>query len=215
MLNMDFSQLIAIDINKQEWKNSPSSGVWRKPLEREAAEEGHVTSIVTYGANTHFPRHFHPLGEEILVLSGTFSDDHGHYPAGTYVRNPPGSHHAPYSQMGCVLFVKLNQFHPQDSELVRMNTRYHDWPSYPNVIQTLHRFSHEVVQIERFEQGQMFKPAYTDALTEILILAGELRISDNAFPALSWVRCPSGNSEPLFFSDDSLLWVKYHLPILT
>jgi anti-sigma factor ChrR (cupin superfamily) len=41
------------------------------------------------------------------VLEGTFADEHGVYPAGTYLRNPPGSRHHPYSPDGCVIFVKL------------------------------------------------------------------------------------------------------------
>ena len=52
----------------------------------------------------YFSTHPHPHGEEILVLEGVFSDEHGDYPAGTYLRNPPGSQHAPYSKEGCVIF---------------------------------------------------------------------------------------------------------------
>ncbi|NMU53125.1 cupin domain-containing protein, partial [Vibrio parahaemolyticus] len=102
MLNMDFSKRIVIDTAQQEWIASPSKGVWRKPLEREAKESGHTTSVVKYEPNSHFSTHPHPHGEEILVLEGVFSDEHGDYPAGTYLRNPPGSQHAPYSKEGCV-----------------------------------------------------------------------------------------------------------------
>ena len=39
--------------------------------------------------------HVHGGGEEFLVLEGVFQDEHGDFPAGSYVRNPPQSHHTP------------------------------------------------------------------------------------------------------------------------
>lgn len=88
-LNMDRSQRMAVDTGNLEWEASPVAGVWRKKLEREAAESGQVTSVVRYAPGTCFTAHSHPLGEEILVLEGVFSDEHGDYPAGAYLRNPP------------------------------------------------------------------------------------------------------------------------------
>ena len=107
-LNMDFGQRVVVETARQDWMTSPSSNVWRKPLEREAAGHGHTTSIVRFEAGSSFPRHEHPLGEEILVLDGVFSDEHGDYGPGTYIRNPPGSTHSPFSREGCELFVKLD-----------------------------------------------------------------------------------------------------------
>ena len=113
MLNMNFDQKVVVNTNLQEWIRSPSPGVWRKPLAREDAESGHTTSIVRFDSGSYFSRHEHPLGEEILVLEGTFSDEHGDYGPGTYFRNPPGSGHSPFSKDGCMLFVKLEQFAPR------------------------------------------------------------------------------------------------------
>jgi anti-sigma factor ChrR (cupin superfamily) len=95
MLNMDLTQRIVINTNTQAWQPSPMPGVSRKPLAREDAERGHATSIVRYDPGASFSEHPHPLGEEILVLEGTFSDQTGDYPAGTYFRNPEGFRHAP------------------------------------------------------------------------------------------------------------------------
>ena len=87
MLNMDFTERIVIETQNQDWQVSPMPGVLRKPLAREDAERGHATSIVRYEPGASFSEHGHPLGEEILVLEGTFSDQTGDYPAGTYFRN--------------------------------------------------------------------------------------------------------------------------------
>lgn len=78
-LNLDFSQTVHIDTEQQPWLPSPMQGVERKPLARQQQESGHATSIVRYLPGARFKRHLHPLGEEILVLSGTFSDEHGNY----------------------------------------------------------------------------------------------------------------------------------------
>ena len=122
MLHMDFSQRVVIATHQSEWLASPMPGVWRKLLAREEAEGGHATSIVRYDPGSSFKRHEHPGGEEILVLDGTFSDQTGDYPAGTYFRNPEGFSHAPFSEPGCVLFVKLHQFQPGDDRHVVIDT---------------------------------------------------------------------------------------------
>ena len=121
-LNMDFSKRLIVETAEMDWLPSPAPGVRRKPLERLQKESGHTTSIVKYAPDTSFASHSHPLGEEIFVLEGVFSDESGDYPAGSYLRNPPGSRHAPFSKDGCVIFVKLNQFASTDLTQVRLQT---------------------------------------------------------------------------------------------
>ena len=114
MLNMDFNQRVVINTQQAQWQASLQEGVWRKPLAREEAEHGHATSVVRYEAGASFKRHAHPFGEEILVLEGTFSDENGDYSEGSYIRNPAGYSHSPFSEKGCVILVKLHQFKEQD-----------------------------------------------------------------------------------------------------
>lgn len=105
-LRTDSSEAIILCTTDLPWLSSSAPGVERRMLSRDD-DTGVVTSIVRYVPGASYPAHAHPGGEEILVLEGTFADEHGHYPAGTYLRNPPGSTHHPYSPDGCVLFVKL------------------------------------------------------------------------------------------------------------
>ena len=123
MINMDFTKRVVIHANEQCWQESPLPGVWRKPLARENRESGHATSIVRYDAGAKFSRHNHPLGEEIFVLSGTFSDETGDFPAGSYFRNPKGFTHAPFSLHGCELLVKLHQFSELDNQRICVDTK--------------------------------------------------------------------------------------------
>jgi anti-sigma factor ChrR (cupin superfamily) len=105
-LRTDVTERITLQSHDLPWESSPAPGVERRYLTRDETL-GLATSIVRYGPGASFPAHTHPGGEEILVLEGTFADEYGTYPAGTYLRNPPGSRHHPYSPDGCVLFVKL------------------------------------------------------------------------------------------------------------
>ena len=121
--NMDLSKKVTINTTKEIFISSPAGGVNRIPLEREGTESGRTTSIVEYIAGAAFQSHSHPLGEEIFVLEGIFSDENGDYPAGTYIRNPPGTSHAPFSKKGCKIYVKLNQMDLKDKKQVVIDTQ--------------------------------------------------------------------------------------------
>ena len=120
-LNADMGLRAHADSATMEWQASPSGSVWRKRLHLVGgAETGQVTSIVRYDPNSSFPAHDHPSGEEILVLEGVFSDEHGDWPAGSYLLNPEGFHHAPFSKEGCIIFVKLRQYPGSDRKHVAL-----------------------------------------------------------------------------------------------
>ena len=88
-LNQDFSQRVVVNTLIEKWHTSPSSGVERLYLERDnMGEFAKASSIVIFQPGSKFDHHVHDNGEEILVLEGTFSDQNGDYPKGTYIRNP-------------------------------------------------------------------------------------------------------------------------------
>ena len=121
-LNSDFNTRAAVHAARLDWTPSPIPGVDRRMLDRIGDEVARATSIVRYASNSHFSAHTHGGGEEFLVLDGVFQDEHGDYPAGTYVRNPPTSRHTPGSEPGCTLFVKLWQFDPDDRTQLHTET---------------------------------------------------------------------------------------------
>lgn len=215
MLNMDFSRRAVADTATMDWTGSPSGGVLRKPLAREQAERGHATSIVRYQPGARFPRHEHPLGEEILVLDGTFSDETGDYGAGFYLRNPPGTGHAPFSETGCTLFVKLHQFHPDDRETVRLDSRQAPWlPGQGGLeVMPLHQFGSENVALVKWPAGEMFKPHRHVGGEEILVLSGEFIDEHGRYPAGSWLRSPPMSTHHPRVEQETVIWVKTgHLP---
>jgi anti-sigma factor ChrR (cupin superfamily) len=215
MLNMDFNQRLSIDTLAMAWIKSPSSGVWRKPLEKEAPESGWTTSIVCYAPDSHFPSHKHPQGEEIFVLEGVFSDETGDYPAGSYLRNPPGSEHAPFSKDGCVLFVKLDHFDPLDKEMVRINTHTSNWlPGYGGLmVMPLHTFGTEHTALVKWPANEVFQPHRHYGGEEILVLSGCFKDEHGSYPELTWLRSPHLSQHHPFVEQETVILVKTgHLP---
>jgi len=193
-LNMDRSKRVAIRTGEMEWEASPSAGVLRKKLEREAAESGQVTSVVRYEPGSVFAPHLHPRGEEILVLSGVFEDENGRYPAGTYLRNPPGSRHAPASEPGCDLFVKLNMFATDDFQSVCINTEESEWlpGQVPGLsVMPLHSWETRHTALVRWAPGTRFKPHVHPGGEEIFVLSGVLQDEQGDYPQGTWLRNPS------------------------
>ena len=146
-LNDDFSQPVDIPFAEAVWIASPLNGVDRHMLDRIGDENARATTIVRYARDSHFSTHVHDEGEEFVVLEGTFSDASGDFGPGTYVRNPPGSDHAPWSDDGTIIFVKLRQFDPGDTARVVIDPGTAAWSSAgtPGVSTLpLHSFEPEV-----------------------------------------------------------------------
>ncbi len=210
MLNMELDKVVVIDTNEMDWEASPSAGVWRKPLAREAAEHGHTTSVVRYDSGSAFSAHAHPLGEEIFVLDGVFSDEHGDYPAGTYLRNPPGSRHSPRSEAGCVLLVKLDQFDPADLATVRLDTNRGDWlPGEGRLeMMLLHDFAYESVVLLRWPANSRLDPHVHFGGEEIFVLSGTLYDEYGRYPAGTWLRNPHNSEHCPYVEEESVIWIK-------
>ena len=214
--NMNFNESLMINTNELDWIESPSKKVSRKPLEREAAESGHVTSVVKYEAGASFPSHPHPQGEEIFVLAGTFSDEFGDYPAGTYLRNPAGTQHAPFSKDGCILFVKLNQFADGDSQSIRINTNEQNWlAGHGNLkVMPLHSYGTEGVALVKWPKGEKFIPHTHFGGEEIFVLSGKFQDEYGEYPANTWIRNKHLSKHHPFVSEETIILVKTgHLKI--
>jgi quercetin dioxygenase-like cupin family protein len=194
-LNADFSQRATVHAARLEWTTSPIPGVERRMLDRIGAEVARATSVVRYAPRSRFAPHAHHGGEEFLVLAGVFQDEHGDFPAGSYVRNPPQSRHTPGSEPGCVIFVKLLQFDPEDRSHVRIDSNKmasHPCAVRPGVSVTpLFRDSREDVRLEHWAENQAIHFAPQGGM-EVLVLEGSFTEGDETYTEQSWLRLPVG-----------------------
>ena len=211
-INGDFSRLAVVHTATLDWQQSPSASVWRKRLDLSGpAEAGRVTSVVRYDANSRFHEHPHPQGEEILVLEGVFSDEHGDYPAGTYLLNPEGFSHAPFSREGCVLFVKLRQY-PGERQ-VTIQTREADWTSgeLPGLeVQPLYEDTagRERIRLLRLQPGAAIESQVYLGGQELFLLEGELENGEQSYQTGSWARYPAGSRHALKSDGGCLFYEK-------
>ncbi len=216
LIHADLSLRAVNFADEARWVPSPMAGVERRMLERDGEEVARATSVVRYLPGSRFLRHEHALGEEFLVLEGTFADELGEYPAGTYVRNPPGSDHAPWSERGCVLFVKLRQFHPDDRERIVLDTGSAEW--FPGIswgiaVLPMHGFGSERVSLVRWAPHTRFIPHEHPGGEEIFVLDGAIEDDEGRYARGSWLRNPPGSRHAPFSLEGCLLYVKIgHLP---
>ncbi|HZV08250.1 MAG TPA: cupin domain-containing protein [Novosphingobium sp.] len=168
---------------QMDWVPSPAPGVERRMLFRQGGEKARATSIVRYAPGSRFAAHSHPGGEEFLVLEGTFQDERGDYPAGSYVRNPPDSSHAPASAQGCTIFVRLWQFAQEDCQSSVCREKA---PMRP-----LHLAPGERVSIENWAPGTWLDLPNPDGI-ELLVLSGAFASAEEHLSRWSWLRLPAG-----------------------
>lgn len=208
--NMNRDEKLAIPTSEMAWVDSPESMVKRKPLEREKEESGQVTSVVEYKPGATFKAHSHPMGEEIFVLDGEFADERGRYPKGTYIRNPPGSSHSPFSEKGCVLFVKLNQFKSGDTEQVVVESTKEPWlqGSGSLKVKPLHDFKGQGTALVLWPKDAKFQPHSHWGGEEIFVLDGTFKDEHQDYPKHTWIRSPHLSSHNPFVTDGCLILVK-------
>lgn len=213
-LNADFNQRVLVHSQDLPWLASPMPGVDRRMLDRIGDEVARATSIVRYAPGSMFSAHTHTGGEEFIVLDGVFQDEHGDYPAGTYVRNPPTTSHTPGAADGCTIFVKLWQFDPDDRDQFRREMdadlqRLTDGVS----TQFLHQDTRETVRFIALDPGAALDEMPAGG-TEILMISGDAAEGGETLSPGSWLRLPSDAPLNITAGDHGAkFWVKTgHLP---
>ncbi|WP_191601918.1 cupin domain-containing protein [Marinomonas algicola] len=192
-ISTDFNKRVVIHSESLNWLASPMVGVERKPLDRVGEEVARATTIVRYAPDSTFSPHIHTGGEEFFILDGVFQDEHGDYPSGSYVRNPPQSSHSPGSKVGCIMFVKLWQFQPEDRTHIRLQT---------NKMAPVELANHSGISITPLYKDHIEEVSLIQLLpnatvnwgmpkgAELLILEGSLQEQEDLLEKYDWLRLP-------------------------
>ncbi|KIC17621.1 cupin domain-containing protein [Leisingera sp. ANG-Vp] len=209
-INADFTKRAAVHFDETPWVASPAPGVERKMLDRIGEEVARATTIVRFAPGSAFAPHVHDGGEEFLVLDGVFQDEHGDFPAGTYVRNPPTTSHTPAAAEGAVILVKLHQFDPDDRTEVTVGT------SGGAAEQELFRDAVETVTLQNWAPGQAVS-LEVPAGMEVFVVAGSYLESGEEFTRWDWLRLPPGSRfDAVAGAEGAKIWMKTgHLAQLT
>jgi anti-sigma factor ChrR (cupin superfamily) len=210
----DMTRRVVVRTGELPWQASPAAGVWRKRLHRVGPEEsGQVTSLVRFDAGCSFAEHGHPDGEEILVLEGTFSDEDGDWTAGSYLLNPEGSHHRPFTRTGCELLVKLQQYAGARRCRLELDTAARPWlPTVragieQKVLYEDRRFP-DRTRLERWAPAATLGEKAWDGGVEIFVLEGALADEVERYGRGTWLRLPPGSSQRPRSEEGCMLYVK-------
>jgi len=204
----------AIQPTSLTWYQTTFSGIWFGCFEsNDEVQEHPVTMLTRFDPDGFFNLHGHPGGEEILVLQGNFRDETGVHPPGTYMLNPEGFIHRPYSDEGCLTFVKLRQHGGQTRQQVRTNIFEGSWQQgiIPEIeVQPLYQqigYS-EQVWIERWSPGAKLSNVVETEVKEIFIIEGTWSDELGDYPTRSWLRYPPNCSYSPYSEDGCLIYVK-------
>ncbi len=216
-LNADFSTRVVVHSGELEWVKSPMPGVDRRMLDRIGGEVARATTIVRYAPNSAFSEHTHTGGEEFIVLDGVFSDEHGDFPVGSYIRNPPTSAHTPGSAPGCVIFVKLWQFDSEDRTQVKIDMNKME--AVPVMgrdgvsVMPLFQDARETVRCEHWDAGADVMLDLPDG-GEFLVLNGSFSESGDTLGQGGWLRLPEGAQlQAKAGTEGARVWMKLrHIP---
>lgn len=213
-INGDMTKFVSVDTKSLKWQESPSGTVWRKRLHLVGpSEAGQVTSLVMYEANADFHAHAHPGGEEILVLGGTFSDERGDFTAGTYLLNPEGYEHTPFSKNGGVIFVKLRQYPGDNRSQIVVESQNKDWVQSSvdgisiKVLYSEHNYPEET-SLQKWDSGASPGKLYYKEGAEILILKGSLQDEFGTHNEMTWLRYPPGAEHKPSTLDGCEIYIK-------
>lgn len=195
--NADFDQRVLVHSDEIDWLASPMKGVERRMLDRIGDEVARATTIVRYAPGSHFSEHTHTGGEEFIVLDGVFQDEHGDFPAGSYLRNPPTTSHTPGSDEGCRIFVKLWQFDADDRTSVKIDMNKMGSVAAANrdgvSVMPLFEDDRETVQLESWSAGAQVEVDAPDGAEFIVLEGGFTSDKGETLRKESWLRLPKGD----------------------
>lgn len=214
-INADFARPVVVHADQLEWQPSPMKGVERRMLDRIGGEVARATTIVRYAPGSRFSAHTHTGGEEFIVLDGVFQDEHGDFPAGTYVRNPPTTSHTPGSSEGCTIFVKLWQFDMADRNQFRKDMEAELGAPVDGIASArLHEDAREIVTYSRLDAGATLRSDASGGI-EMLVLDGAVTVDGQLLERHGWLRLPEGQKlQARAGAHGARIWMKTgHLPL--
>jgi quercetin dioxygenase-like cupin family protein len=204
-INANFKAFAGLNFDPTKYVASPAYNVNRFMLDRIGNEKARATTIVEYKPNSKFPMHEHIGGEEFLVLEGTFKDQFGEFPAGTYVRNPIGSKHEPWvDDDGCTIMVKLLQMAETGEGVDPLHVNYDDREAekvkvtWGSVLKMYHNtVTGELVSMCWIDPGLEFSvDEFCVGGEELFVIQGSLFIGDEEYKKWGWIRFPAGEQVP-------------------
>lgn len=200
-VNADAGMPVVLDTNALPWQDTGITGVTQRVLERVIdARKGRETSLLRLEPGSRLPTETVETRVDIVVLEGSYEDDHGSYAKHTFVREMPGSTLSISSKDGCLLYVKRRM-------PIRANERgtarsvvpvdRSKWVAIGHRFGMATRFYRDVHGLEQSRLGEMQPgkqiPTHDHSIgEETMILYGCLKDEHRTYTQGHWFRFPRG-----------------------
>ncbi len=209
----DFDQRIVIKPKDDSWTSLSIPGIEHITLDRIGGHLNCATTLVRYTQDCEIPENSHTGGLEIFVLDGMFSDEHGEYSTGAYVRIPNSTCSTRrVATKGSLLFMKFYPLSKNDKQRTVIDTKKATWR--PGVVEglqvmPLHEFGGEHVALVRWAPHTQFNLHSHRGGEEILVLKGVFHDEYDQYPTGTWIRSPHlSRHTPFTKEEGALIYVK-------
>lgn len=215
-LNNDFARAVVVNTLEIPWQQEQSSEVLFRMLEQSNSECSRTTSITRLKSGAVISPLENVAGEEIIVFEGTYTDESGEYPAGSYIKNSTATRPVSVTQTDCTLFIKRGHLQQGDIERVVVDTHNSVWRQGMVgglSVLPLSEFKGEHSALVRWQPGTVFNPHRHWGGEEIYVLDGVFEDEFGCYPAGTWMRSPHLSQHAPFSREGCTIFVKVgHLP---
>lgn len=200
-MNSDYEQKALIDTNTIQWQETQVKNVFKKILAIKDKEE---TSFIKLNEGSVLNQEQKINSVEIFVLEGTYINEYGEYPQGTYLRLPEENEALVKSDKACVIFRKTNFF--TDKQKIIIDTNTTSWLQGQGNLEVMPLY--EQTALVKWPKGERFIPHKHWGGEEIIVLKGVFMDEYGEYPKGSWIRSPHLSEHFPYVNEETIIFVK-------
>ncbi len=200
-MNSDYEQKALIDTNTIQWQETQVKNVFKKILAIKDKEE---TSLIKLNEGSVLNQEQKINSVEIFVLEGTYINEYGEYPQGTYLRLPEENEALVKSDKDCVIFRKTNFFTDKQKVIIDTNTTL--WLQGQGNLEVMPLY--EQTALVKWPKGERFIPHKHWGGEEIIVLKGVFMDEYGEYPKGSWIRSPHLSEHFPYVNEETIIFVK-------
>ena len=200
-MNSDYEQKALIDTNTIQWQETQVKNVFKKILAIKDKEE---TSFIKLNEGSVLNQEQKINSVEIFVLEGTYINEYGEYPQGTYLRLPEENEALVKSDKDCVIFRKTNFFTDKQKIIIDTNTTL--WLQGQGNLEVMPLY--EQTALVKWPKGERFIPHKHWGGEEIIVLKGVFMDEYGEYPKGSWIRSPHLSEHFPYVNEETIIFVK-------
>ena len=200
-MNSDYEQKVLIDTNTIQWQETQVKNVFKKILAIKDKEE---TSLIKLNEGSVLNQEQKINSVEIFVLEGTYINEYGEYPQGTYLRLPEENEALVKSDKACVIFRKTNFFTDKQKIIIDTNTTL--WLQGQGNLEVMPLY--EQTALVKWPKGERFIPHKHWGGEEIIVLKGVFMDEYGEYPKGSWIRSPHLSEHFPYVNEETIIFVK-------